>query len=343
MIIVQDGRRYDEKGYSAEKEFERDIVERHRAFFGKDAVYVDAKHKIAAQALGGSIPDGFLFDMSDPESREFYLVEIELAGHDFYRHIFPQITRFFAFFKNSTRQKELVEKLFATINTDAALKKRLKKYLGEEEIFKWLSDLVDSSQNILLVIDGEKAELPEITDTYSDTWGKMVKVLTVKRYAHGTERLFTVDPEFESIPYSITSVGPPPGDGPVTYTEEFHLDGVGDNVKAIYGELKKGVAQADPAFVFNCQKHYISIRRSRNVVFVNPQKKKLRLVVMLPEDVVHKGAKHHTVRPLSESVQRFFNGPCAALYVADLGHFDEVMSLVGKAMAQDAAAAPDDS
>ena len=37
-----------------------------------------------------------------------------------------------------------------------------------KEIFKFISDLVEDSQNILLVIDDEKPELEEIMNTYSD-------------------------------------------------------------------------------------------------------------------------------------------------------------------------------
>ena len=126
MILFQNGKKYIESKYTIESEFEQEIVSSHKLFFGRDVIYIDAKKKIGSHALGNTIPDGFLFDMSDPDNREFYLVEVELESHDFYNHIFPQITKFFAFFKNSKRQKELVEKLFSTVNTDAELKRQFK-------------------------------------------------------------------------------------------------------------------------------------------------------------------------------------------------------------------------
>ena len=122
MILIQNGNRFDEKKFQLEADFEEQIVVSHPAIFGKDSIYIDAKKKIKTGALGNTIPDGFLFNFTDMQNPEFYLVEVELASHDFYNHIFPQITKFFAFFKNSERQKELVEKLFSIIKSDETLK-----------------------------------------------------------------------------------------------------------------------------------------------------------------------------------------------------------------------------
>lgn len=334
MIVLVDGRTFAEQKYALEDEFEADVVASHRAFFGKDAIYVDAKKKISSKSLGGSVPDGFVFDMADPDNREFYLVEIELAAHDFYKHIFPQVTKFFAFYRSKTRQKELVEKLFGVIDSDAALKKRFKRYLGEQEIYKFLSDLVDSSQNILLIIDGEKPELPEIMDTYSDTWGKMVKLMTIKKHSSGTQSLFTVDPEFEAVDYRHVIEDPVPDD-PI-YSEAFHLEGVTDNVRDVYAKLKAAVLKTQPSLVFNPQKSYISIKTAKNIAFIAVRKKKLRLVVMLPEDIIRANLHHHTVKSLSASVQGFYNGPCAAVNVDSPSHLPEIICLIKMMLAEPA-------
>lgn len=179
MILYKDKTKFTEYKYPKEKDLEEEIISNSKLYFGRDTIYIDAKRKLEAKALGGSIPDGFLFDLSDMANPDFYLVEIELATHDFYNHIFPQVTKFFAFYKNKKSQAELVEKIFSIVNTDVNLKRRFKKYLGEREIYKFVKDVIESSQNILLIMDGEKDELPEIIDTYTDTWGKLVRVLTL--------------------------------------------------------------------------------------------------------------------------------------------------------------------
>ena len=265
MILFHNDKKFTEHKYTSEAQFEKDLIDSKHAIFGPDTIYIDTKKKIGSHALGNTVPDGFLFDMSDPENREFYLVEIELETHDFYNHIFPQITKFFAFYRNGKKQRELVEKLFAIINGDSSLKRQFKKYLGEKEIFKFLNDLIDSSQNILLLIDGEKPELPEITDTYSDIWGKMVKVMTVKRYMCKEESIFAIHPEFETIEYAFEETPTEAESKGTSYSEEFHLGGVANNVKEIYAYLKVEVAEIDPSFIFNPQKYYISIKGPKNI------------------------------------------------------------------------------
>ena len=332
MILIKDGKRYDEKKFSLEADFENEIVAAKKMIFGQDAIYIDAKKKIGTLALGNTIPDGFLFDLSDQDNFEFYIVEVELEKHDFYNHIFPQITKFFAFFKNSKRQKELVEKLFSTINTDSALKRQFKKYLGDQEIFKFLSDLIDSSQNILLVIDGAKPELPEISDTYSDTWGKMVRVLEVKKFANKEGSIVTVDPAFENIEFSYEEPIADTEQKATQYSEEFHLEGSADTVKQIYEHLKDVVGTAGDSYVFNPQKYYISIKGPKNIVFLKIRKKKIRMIVMVPEDDVRAQVSHHPVKSLSQPVQNFYNGPCAAVDVDTMDSIEEIDDLVQSAM-----------
>jgi len=331
MILFQNGKKYIESKYTVESEFEQEIVSEHKLFFGDDIIYIDAKKKIGSQSLGNVIPDGFLFDMSDPENREFYLVEVELESHDFYKHIFPQITKFFAFFKNSKRQKELVEKLFSTINTDQDLKQEFKKYLGNKEIFKFLNDVIDSSQNILIVIDGDKAELPEIMDTYSDTWGKMVKVITVRKFTCDNKVIFSVQPEFETLEYSPPEPIIDGGD----ISEEFHLEGVRENVKQIYSTLKERVLAINSSFVFNPTKYYISIRGKKNIAFITVRKTKVRIIPMMSEEEIRARIKFHSVKSLSKSTQSFYNSPCAAIFVHDLVNLDEIIELLKTLMDRD--------
>jgi len=53
-----------------------------------------------------------------------------------------------------------------------------------------------------MVIDNDRPELPEIIETYTDTWGKMVKVAILKEY-HGqiaqADTILTMTPDFENI------------------------------------------------------------------------------------------------------------------------------------------------
>lgn len=329
MILFQNGNRFTESKYANENDFEQEIVQSHKLFFGEGTIFIDAKKKIRSASLGNTIPDGFLFDMSDPENREFYLVEVELASHSFYEHIFPQITKFFAFFKNPKRQKELTEKLFSTINTDLDLKKQFKKYLGEKEIFKFLNDVIDSSQNILMVIDGDKPELPEIIDTYTDTWGKMVKIITVKKFSDGVGTMFSIDPEFNDLE---DYTGAPPIIEQPKVSEEFHLEDVNDNVKKIYYAIKDQMLKIKPTLVFNPATYYISIRDKKAFAYLKMRKKKMVMTTMFPEDKINASLAHHNIRSLSASVQNYYGGPCASVDIVDLDNFEEIIELLNNAM-----------
>ena len=328
MILFQNGKRYTETKYAHESEFEQEIVNSHKQFFGQNTIFIDAKKKIGSAALGDTIPDGFLFDMSDPENREFYLVEVELASHGFYDHIFPQITKFFAFFKNSKRQKELVEKLFSTINNDQELKQQFKKYLGEKEIFKFLNDVVDASQNILMVIDDDKPELPDIMDTYNDTWGKMVKIITIKQFVNSGDAIFSVSPEFEAIEYSNQPAIPSTDPEPTSVSEEFHLEDVGDNVKEIYRVLKQQMLQVKPSLIFNITKYYISIKDKKAFAYIYIRKRKIVLVPMLSEEQIRGRFQHHNVRTISQSGQNYYNGECANIDIKNMGHINDIVELL---------------
>ena len=327
MVIFHEGKKFQEYRYNKEEELEKEIIDNSHLFFGEHAIYIDVKSKIESKALGGTIPDGFLFDFSDKEEPEFYIVEVELKSHDFYKHIFPQVTKFFAFFKNKKSQSELVEKIFSIVSKDIKLKKKFKKYLGEREIYKSIKDTIDNSQNILLIIDDNKNELPEIMETYSDTWGKMVKLLILRKFVNGNEFIYTLEPDFENIEYGFTESVDKAEREELEYSEEFHLEGVESEIKEAYFRIKEGLLKINKHLVFNPQKYYISVVYNKNIAFFQFRKKKIRLVVMLPENDVVRKIKYHTVKHLSESVQKFWNGPSCEIIIDNKENLDEVINL----------------
>src|SRR5579859_3791916 len=195
MTILQGNKRFIESTFTKESDFE-DLVRSHsKVLFGQDTIFLP-KLKLKGLVLGNTIPDGFLFDLTELRSPRFYLVEFELQDHNFDRHILPQVTKFFGFFHDLASQHKLVDKLFKSIESDIALKNEFKKYLGDQEIFKFLQDICKTSQNVLLVIDGENKELNENIRISAD-WRKFVREpIVVKKFGSETEVLITVKPDF---------------------------------------------------------------------------------------------------------------------------------------------------
>lgn len=333
MAIIYNGKRFLESKYENEKQFEDEVVAQSKLFFGKNSIFINAKKKIDSKSLGATVPDGFFFDFSDPLDPQLYLVEIELAEHGFFKHIFPQITKFFAFFKNTSLQKSLVDKLFHIIQTDEPLKTEFKKHLKHVEIHKFLSDMVESSQNILLIADRPINEMQEIRYTYTDTWDKLVRYLEIKKFSCEGEVLYLVNPDFETLQYSevpeLIEEEVPDETQPL-YTEQYHLEGVKTQVAEVYKRIKALAAELDKSLVFNPQKYYISIKAGKNIAFLKLRIKKLRFIALLPEAEIRMIVQNYPIASLSPPVQNFYNGPCAAVDIDNLQHDEEIKALLAR-------------
>ena len=65
MVLYYQNKKLSEQQFSNEKEIEKVVIENSELFFGQSSLFIDAKKKIDTKSLGSSIPDGFLFDLSD--------------------------------------------------------------------------------------------------------------------------------------------------------------------------------------------------------------------------------------------------------------------------------------
>ena len=331
-VLYKNGCRYTEKTFKSEADIEQLVVDNAKMLFGQKSIYIDAKKKIDNSALKGVIPDGFLFDLADKTMPGFYIVEVELSKHSFFNHIFPQITKFFAFFRNPDSQGKLVEKLYDIIVKDENLKQQLESLIGSREIFKFLKDIIKNSQNILIVIDNDKPELPEIIETYTDTWGKLVKVAILKEYHRQnglSDTILSLSPDFENIEnIDVVSSNLSDTDKPSAYTEEFHLEGIEEDIKKLYEKLKEGMMTRIPNLTFNSQRYYISLRKKRNFAFLKIMKNKISIVAMEKEQIIREKIPNYNVNSLAETVQRFYNGECARIDFTDDSNIDEILNLL---------------
>lgn len=327
MVLFKDNKRFIETKFKKEEIFENLILNNSKVFFGVNSLIIDLKKKIGTQFLGGTIPDFFLMDLTDPKNPEFYLVEVELSSHDFFRHIFPQITKFFAFFKNPASLNELIEKIYNIFNSDQELKKEFFEKTKRREIYKYIKDMMENSQNILLILDENKKELPEIIQTYTDTWGKMVKTIIIKEFKNNSESIYQMSPDFENIEVigieeeTVDKIKP-------TFDEAFHLDGVNEEVLGIYHYIKDKLLSKIPGLAFNSQHYYISIRKRKNFAYIIFRKKKIRIVVMQKEELVREKINNHTVKTLSEGIQRFYNAPCCDIIIEKNKNLKEIINLL---------------
>jgi len=332
--VSLNGENFEQVIYSEEDDLEQLVVNNAETMFGDKAIYINAKRKITTSVLGGTIPDGFLIDLSDLDNPQFYLVEVELQSHDFFKHIFPQITKFFAFYRDSKQRHKLIETIFALLQDDTAIAKKVRDLIKSKEIYKFLKDTIDSNQNILIIIDGPKPEFEEIMNTYTDTWGKMVSVQIVNHFQRGENSIITIEPPFQNLPFGDAFTPSPERETsePSQYTEEFHLQNRQPEVVEIYKKLKQEFINVRTTLRFNPTKYYIGVIDTKQIAFILLQKKKIRLVVLMAENEVKEAFRsgHHKASSHSESVRRFWGGnnPNCSVEISDTAQWDEIQKLV---------------
>jgi predicted transport protein len=115
---------------------------------------------------------------------------------------------------------------------------------------------------------------------------------------------------------------------PEAFTEEYHLKDATEDVKQIYSTVKKELLKVNKQLRFNPQKYYISIKKDKSIAFFHFSRKRINLVVKHPEKDTRKQIKHHEIKTLTESVQKFWNGPSCTIVIEGVKHLQEVIVLL---------------
>lgn len=316
----------NEAKFQSKSELEELIIQNHRVLFGENTVVIDN-----TQSANEYFPNLFLFDFSDRENPRLYVVEANISGSSL-GLLYARVTHFLAYLKNRSYQNEFLAELSNVINSIDEVKIELKKWLNEEQgIPELLSDALKNKPAILLVKDYENVVLDLMQVVYLDTWDKMVRQILIKRYYGNEDLILSVTPLFADIWKSEKSKKIEP----VKFTENDHLCELPDRVRKIYNDIKTALLEIDSSLEFNAKKHYISIRKNKNLAFLHLRRKTTDIVVMNPEVDTRGRIQHHKIKTLPPSVQRFWNGECCTIVVENSDNLDEVIELlkmiVGKA------------
>lgn len=156
-VLLKDGVTYIEHAYGAETELEEALVEHVHEVFGP-ATLLFSKKKLKSKAGLGSVPDAFVLDL---DRSKWFLVEVELARHPLYDHIVSQISRFRAGLSDGGTLTELKRAFYEEITRDPD-----KKVLFEKrritEVYKTVSDILETTPVVQIVIDDESQEQAEV-------------------------------------------------------------------------------------------------------------------------------------------------------------------------------------
>jgi len=124
--LIFEDKIFDEFQYSAEEDFEKDVIKHSKEIFGSNSLYIDIKKRIGEDNIL-SIPDGYLLDFSFESQPRLYIIENELVSHDPFKHIGQQLLKFAISYKKSGRN-------IKTFLLDEILKDSAKKEMVEKNL-----------------------------------------------------------------------------------------------------------------------------------------------------------------------------------------------------------------
>jgi predicted transport protein len=149
----------------------------------------------------------------------------------------------------------------------------------------------------------------------------------MKQYVAPGKTIFTLNPDFENIEYL-----------PLTYENEeepinegYHTADLNDEIRKTYEKIKEETLKIDPEIRLNPQKYYISLRKKRNFAFIKFQKKRIRIIIMLPYQKTSEIIKKHSIKKLSEVVQSFYNGPSTEIFIENQNNLEEIITALSEA------------
>jgi predicted transport protein len=142
-----------------EKQFHPMIKEHFKEIFGSDSIYFDFRQALKTKSGIGSIPDAYVITLSKP--CQWYVVENELAVHQVYQHIVPQVSKFMRGIENFSSKMEVIDAFFNEITRDKVKKAEVEKMVQPKEIHQFLFDLTVKPPKIAVIIDEITEEVKE--------------------------------------------------------------------------------------------------------------------------------------------------------------------------------------
>jgi len=216
MLIV-DGVEYRSCTPSSEAELESFVEAHSKRIFGEDSLYFPVKTRLKSLGGVGSIPDGYVLNLSKPY--RWSIVEVELSSHRIFEHIVPQLNKFVLGIRDPDSRKRIVRALYDEITSDAVTEAYVRTVIGSGEIYRFLSDTIDKPPTLLVVIDEKTRELEEACDSIPIDDKRIVEFRVFERVDAGIKNAFL----FKSVRERPPPPPPPPPPGEITPQSEYAM------------------------------------------------------------------------------------------------------------------------
>lgn len=157
-MLISSTKRFVQVPFGSEAELENVVVQNYEYIFGPSAIYLP-KGKITTPDGAATIPDGFAFDVS---SKQWFIVEAELAKHPVWTHIAPQVAKQITAALKPESKRYLVERIITLVREDEAIRRKFEDEDVEPiDIRKVLDEILTNSPILGMPIDAVSADLRE--------------------------------------------------------------------------------------------------------------------------------------------------------------------------------------
>nr|MDO8097738.1 hypothetical protein [Candidatus Njordarchaeota archaeon] len=180
-----------------EPELEKLVIEMGRELFGENSFVFPKKLMSSRKTELGTLPDGYVLDVSDPDNPILYVMEVELKTHGL-EHIATQILKFAIAYKES--KPPLNKYLKGIIRSNPDMEKRISERLKESKRHKYLDQLIDDAMeedvpNVIVPIDGLDESLKKIQDYV----GVPIRYIPIETYinAESGETIHHIEPLYQ--------------------------------------------------------------------------------------------------------------------------------------------------
>lgn len=201
VVLNAKGQMFRPYSYENEANFETEVVKLSEQMFGQSSLYVDIKKRVGSDIV--TIPDGYLIDVTEPDSPKLFIVENEIVSHDPFKHIGIQMLKFVTSFDEA--QRKIRTFLMDNIRKHPKLLGKLEtacKQSSSPNIDHYLDRAVYSDFKGLVVIDEARPELYRVLEKINAN----ISVLELKAFDAGDgERLYQFDTLYDEFEEGVAT------------------------------------------------------------------------------------------------------------------------------------------
>ena len=192
-MLILGNKRFVQVAFNNEAELERVVTDRYEDIFGPSSLFLP-KTLIRTRDGFGTIPDGVVIDLG---SKQWFMIEAELASHSVWNHIAPQIAKQITASSQRASKQILIDLAVETTRGDeAALEKFDAQGVEEIDIRAYLDEILAQDPVIGIPID----EIPDDLKEWASILRYKVNLWVVRKLVNidsQSEIIFEIPEEFQ--------------------------------------------------------------------------------------------------------------------------------------------------